>query len=94
MDQDEWIDPGDCIRSRILDVPLLSLFFALLRYRRILEDYFYLPPTEQVLLKGNQSIFITICNFEFVQIRNITKGCKTQQFSSLFEKEMLAQIPT
>lgn len=42
-DQDEWVFPKDFVRSKIMDVPLQSLFFALINYRNTIEKYFYLP---------------------------------------------------
>ena len=47
IDQDEWVDPKNFIRSKIIDVPLQSLFFSLINYRNIMEKYFYLPGTKE-----------------------------------------------
>ena len=45
-DQDEWLEPRHCVRGNIMDVPLQSLFMALLNYRNIMERYFYLPTNQ------------------------------------------------
>jgi hypothetical protein len=73
VDQDEWVEPKEFLRSRILDVPIQSLFFALLNYRNTLEKYFYLPSTSEQADAKEQSFSITISNFEFVHLQNVLK---------------------
>jgi len=67
-DQDEWVEPKQFVRSRIMDIPLQSLFFSLLNYRYTLEKYFYYPssPTQT-----SNFFHIEMMNFEFVHLNNI-----------------------
>ena len=46
-DHDEWVVAKYFIRSKIMDIPLQSLFFALINYRITMEKYFYLPGTKE-----------------------------------------------
>jgi hypothetical protein len=46
-DQDEWVEPRYCVRGNIVDVPLQSLFMALINYKSIMERYFYLPTNQE-----------------------------------------------
>lgn len=68
IDQDEWIEPKYFIRSKIMDIPLQSLFFSLLNYRTIMEKYFYLPPSKEIVEKSEQFCTLNITNFEFVHL--------------------------
>jgi hypothetical protein len=51
-----------------MDIPLQSLFFAMLNYRHFMEKYFYLPPSKEIVDKREQFCTINITNFEFVHL--------------------------
>lgn len=71
IDQDEWVDPKHFVRSKIMDVPLQSLFFSLINYRNIMEKYFYLPGSKEQVDKADPFCTIQILNFEFVHLQSI-----------------------
>ena len=54
-----------------MDIPLQSLFFALLNYRTMMEKYFYLPMNKEIVDKKEQLCTIKIENFEFVHLKSI-----------------------
>lgn len=66
-DQDEWLEPRYCVRGNIMDVPLQSLFIALLSYRSIMERYFYLPSSQE----QKQFCTLELINFEYVHLNGI-----------------------
>ena len=68
IDQDEWVEPQYFLRSKIMDIPLQSLFFSLLNYRQNMERYFYLPPSKEIVDSREQFCTISITNFEIVHL--------------------------
>jgi len=93
IDQDEWISPQFLVRSKIMDIPLQSLFFSLLNYRHNMEKYFYLPPSKEIVEKREQFCTISINNFEFVHLQSL-KGehqpLNLENRHSSFERKFVA----
>jgi len=57
-----------------MDIPLQSLFFALINYRIIMEKYFYLPSTKEEVESKDRFAQATLMNFEFVHLETIKGG--------------------
>lgn len=87
-DQDEWVKvEGGFVRSKIFDIPLQSLFFALLNYRHTMERYFYLPSSQE---ESKIDIKMQILNFEFVHLQTI-KGDEKNDNLSVFAKKIVKE---
>ena len=84
-DHDEWVDAKHFIRSKIMDIPLQSLFYALINYRVTMERYFYLPSSKEQVEQKERFATATLQNFEFVHLDTI-KGGKSEGQSHFCKK--------
>ena len=77
-----------------MDIPLQSLFFALINYRHTMEKYFYLPGAkEQVESNKEQFFSVDLLNYEFVHLQKVKSnydGFDPDTHQSSFQKNLFA----
>ena len=65
-DHSEWVVPNLLLRTKIIEVPLSSLFFAVINYRTLMEKYFYLPDSKENAKNSCRFSTLELLNFEFL----------------------------